>query len=1089
MSAPGKLGVAGRLAAAFIHSKLTPLLVVASVMLGAFAVWSLPREEEPQIVVPMSDVMVRLPGASSKEVEERVTKPLERLLWEIPGVEYVYSTSSPGVSSVIVRFKVGEDEERSMVRLEDKLAAHMDVVPPGASAPLVKPRSIDDVPVLAVTLWSRRYSGYELRRLAAELEEQVKQVAGVSEVTLIGGERRQVRVELDPERMAARRLSPLAIATSVQAANVRSPSGAITSDNRELLLETGAVLASARDVGDVVVGAQGGRPVFLRDVATIHDGPEEPSTYVRFGAGAAAEGVEREAQDASLPAVTLSVAKHKGGNAVAVVADVTRKIDTLSGSLLPGDVVLTYTRDYGVTAANKSNELLMHMGIAVVSVGLLIWLALGKRESGIVMLAIPATLALTLTVFYLYGYTLNRITLFALIFSIGILVDDAIVIVENIARHARLPENRGRDLAVVAVRAVDEVGNPTILATMTVIAAILPMAFVGGLMGPYMRPIPVGASAAMIFSLIVAFIVTPWATVRLLKHAHVAEDDGESAPTRFYRRVMGALLRVARLRSAFLVGVVVLLFGAMALVAVKWVRVKMLPFDNKSEFQVVVDMPEGTTLEQTDRVTQALADAIRTQPEVTTYQTYVGTSGPYNFNGLVRHYFLRQGANVADIQVNLVEKDERKAQSHAIAKRVRDAIAPIATRFGARVKVAEVPPGPPVLETLVAEIYGPSYARDIAIARQVREIMERTDGVVDVDWYVEDDQPKVRLVVDEEKAALDGVSERDIVRALRLATAGESEGLLHDEREQEDVPIVLRLDRATRSDLDRLRSLRVTGREGNLVSVGELVSAEPVVEDKSIYHKNLMPVVYVTADVAGAIESPVYAMLKLGPELDRMRLPEGYSLEQNTAAQPFRTDRYAMKWDGEWHITYEVFRDLGLAFAVVLVLIYVLNVAWFQSFKTPLVIMSAIPFSLVGILPAHGALGAFFTATSMIGFIAGAGIVVRNSIILVDFIEQRLGEGVPLERAVIDAGAIRFRPMLLTAAAVVVGAVVILFDPIFQGLAISLMAGEIASLALSRMTVPVVYFLMRRHEDRRARRRAAGAVSSPSASSALTPAE
>ncbi len=1072
MSKPEKLGAAGRLARAFIHSKLTPLLLVASVLLGAFAVWRLPREEEPQIIVPMSDVFVSMPGASPKEVEARVTKPLERLLWEIPGVEYLYSTSSPGQAMVIVRFKVGEDEERSMVRLQEKLQAHADVIPPGASPPLVKPRSIDDVPVLAATLWSKRYTGFELRRIAGELEEQVKQVHGVSEVTLTGGERRQVRVLLDPERMSAHGLAPLAIEQAVQAANARAPSGVVASANREILLETGTVLANAKDVGDVVVGASSGRPVFLRDVASIIDGPEEPSTYVRFGAGAAARGDDREVHDASVPAVTISVAKHKGQNAVAIVADVTRKIDSLRGSLIPGDIEISVTRDYGATAAEKSNELLFHMGIAVVSVAVLIWLALGKRESGIVMLAIPTTLALTLTVFYLYGYTLNRITLFALIFSIGILVDDAIVVVENIARHYRLPENRGRDLADIAVRAVDEVGNPTILATMTVIAAILPMAFVGGLMGPYMRPIPIGASAAMIFSLVVAFIVTPWATIRLLKHVH-GDDEREGKLTQFYRRAMGALLRVARLRTAFLGGVIVLLLGAMALVAVKWVRVKMLPFDNKSEFQVVVDMPEGATLEQTDRATQAMADVIRTQPEVSTYQTYVGTAGPYNFNGLVRHYFLRRGSNVADIQVNLVDKGERRAQSHAIAKRVRDAIAPIAARFGARVKVAEVPPGPPVLETMVAEIYGPDYDRDVAIAREVRERMEKTDGVVDVDWYVEDDQPKVRFVVDEEKAALNGVSEAEIVRALRLASAGETAGLVHDEREKEDVPIVLRLDRPARSDLDRLQSVRVMGRDGNLVSVGELVRAETVTADKSIYHKNLMPVVYVTADVAGAIESPVYAILKLGPELDRMQLPEGYALEQHTASQPFRADKYAMKWDGEWHITYEVFRDLGAAFAAVLVLIYVLNVAWFQSFKTPLVIMSAIPFSLVGILPAHGLLGAFFTATSIIGFIAGAGIVVRNSIILVDFIEHRLEEGVPLEQAVVDAGAIRFRPMLLTAAAVVVGAFVILFDPIFQGLAISLMAGEIASLGLSRMTVPIVYFLMRRREERRAQKRAA----------------
>jgi multidrug efflux pump subunit AcrB len=750
-----------------------------------------------------------------------------------------------------------------------------------------------------------------------------------------------------------------------------------------------------------------------------------------------------------------------------VVDDVMHKLHSLEGTMVPSDVKLSVTRNYGATAADKSNELLKHMGIAVVSVGILIWLTLGRRESGIVMLAIPATLALTLSVIYVYGYTLNRITLFALIFSIGILVDDAIVIVENITRHFGLPENRGRSPADIAVRAVDEVGNPTILATMTVIAAILPMAFVGGLMGPYMRPIPIGATAAMVFSLIVAFIVTPWATIRFMKHgaAH-GHEAPEGKMTLVYRRVMGALLRVARVRQVFLGGIVLLLIGSMALVGIKFVRVKMLPFDNKSEFQIVIDMPEGTTLEATDHVAQEIADVVSKQPEVTNYQTYVGTAGPYNFNGLVRHYFLRQGSNVADLQVNLVESGERKAQSHAIAKRVRDLILPIAKRTGARIKMAEVPPGPPVLETLVAEIYGPDYTRQIEVARQVRDTMEKTPGVVDVDWYVEDDQPKYRFVVDKEKAALSGVSEAEIVRALRLAAAGEAAGLVHDEREKEDVPILLRLDRATRSDLERLEGVRLTGRDGNLISIGELVHPVLITEDKSIFHKNLMPVVYVTADVAGAIESPVYAMLELGPALDRIQLPEGYKLEQRTATQPFLSDKLAMKWDGEWHITYEVFRDLGLAFAGVLVLIYVLNVAWFQSFKTPLVIMSAIPFSLVGILPAHGLLHAFFTATSMIGFIAGAGIVVRNSIILVDFIEQRIGEGVPLEQAVIDAGAVRFRPMVLTAAAVVVGAAVILFDPIFQGLAISLMAGEVASLLLSRMTVPVVYFMMKRREQR-----------------------
>jgi multidrug efflux pump subunit AcrB len=1061
-----RIGVAGRLAAAFIHSKLTPLFVIASVLLGVLAVSRLPREEEPQIVVPMSDVFVQMPSAAPKEIEERVTKPLERWIWEIPGVEYVYSTTSPGSSAVIVRFVVGEDQERAMVRLRDKLAAHQDELPPGASAPIIKPRSIDDVPVLSVTLWSDRASSLELRKLASEARDQIKQVPGVSEVTLLGGDRRALRVLLDPQRLAAHRIAVDQLSAALAGANARLATGTTVEQGREVLIETGDLLRTAADVESVVVGTSDGRPVHVRDVARVEDGADEPSSYVRFGAGAAAEGDDAAAGNGAHAAVTLAVAKHKGLNAVEIVAAARRKVESLRGRLLPRDVHMAITRDYGETAAEKSNELLLHMAVAVVSVGALIWLALGRRESVIVMLAIPATLALTLTVFWLYGYTLNRITLFALIFSIGILVDDAIVVVENIARHFKLPENTGKSAAEIAIRAVDEVGNPTILATMTVIAAILPMAFVGGLMGPYMRPIPVGASAAMIFSLIVAFIVTPWATVRLIKRdggAGHADDEGRA--TRLYRRWMETLLRRPLVRGGFLAGVVVLLFGAVSLIGFKWVRVKMLPFDNKSEFQIVVDLPEGTSLEQTDRVTQELARAVASEPEVRSYQTYVGTASPYNFNGLVRHYFLRQGANAADIQVNLVDKSARKAQSHEIAKRVRGRLLPIASKYGVRLKVAEVPPGPPVLETLVAEVYGPDYEQQIEIARRVRAELEGTRGVVDVDWYVEDEQAKTRLVVDREKAALSGVSEAEVVHALAIAGAGEARGLVHDEREKSDVPLTLRLDRAARTDLDQLTGVHLVGRGGAVVAVRDLVRVVPASAERSIYHKNLMPVVYVTADVAGEIESPVYAMLALRPKLDALALPGGYRLEQHTAEQPFFDEKVSMKWDGEWFITYEVFRDLGLAFAGVLVLIYVLNVAWFQSFSTPLVIMSAIPFSLVGILPAHGGMNAFFTATSMIGFIAGAGIVVRNSIILVDFVEQRLAEGAPLEQAVVDAGAIRFRPMVLTAAAVIVGAAVILFDPIFQGLAISLMAGEIASLLLSRVTVPVVYFLLRRRRS------------------------
>ena len=1053
MSVDRKLGPAGKLAHAWIGSKLTPLFIAGSVLLGAFAVWRLPREEEPQIIVPMIDVSVQMPGASAREVEERVTKPMEKLLWEIPGVEYIYSTTSPGMSLAIVRFLVGQDEEKSIVRLNQKLLANMDLIPPGASPPLVKPRSIDDVPILALTFWSKRYGDFELRRIAAQVHDAIKQTPDVSAVALIGGARREVRITLDQARLAAYALSPLQIVGALGASNRRLRAGEFASGNQQYLLDTGQFLRCADDVRDVVAGVANDKPIFVRDVAEVTDGGEEPSEYVRFSDG-----------KGFYPAVTIAIAKRKGTNAVTVAENVLSRLEPLRGTVIPSDVQMTITRHYGETAKEKSNELLWHMLIAVVSVSLLIAITLGLRESLIVFTAIPVTLALTLTVFYLYGYTLNRITLFALIFSIGILVDDAIVVVENIVRHWRMPANHGRPPFDVAVEAVDEVGNPTILATLAVVAAILPMAFVGGLMGPYMRPIPIGASAAMLFSLAVAFLATPWAAVRILKSggAH-SQGEREDFMTRLYRRFMGGLLHRPIWRWSFLAGVVILLLGSMSLFYIGFVKVKMLPFDNKSEFQVIVDMPNGTTLEETARVAQLLAEETQKQREVINVQTYAGTASPYNFNGLVRHYYLRRGPNVADIQVNLLSKGQRDLQNHEIAKQVRRRLQPLAERYGARIKVAEVPPGPPVLQTLVAEVYGPNLEGRIALARRMRDLFKQTDGVVDVDWYVEDDQTKYRFVPNEDKAALNGVSVDDIARTMQVASAGYQAGLLHQEAEKEDVPLTLRLDRATRSDLDRMQSLKIAGRNGHLVALSELVRVEKVLEDKSIYHKNLMPVTYVTADVAGAMESPVYAILKLGPEIDKFQIPEGYKIEQHMAALPSDPGRYAMKWDGEWHITYEVFRDLGIAFAAVLILIYGLVVGWFQSFLTPLIIMAAIPFSLVGILPAHGLLHAFFTATSMIGFIAGAGIVVRNSIILVDFVELRLQEGMPLDQAVIDAGAVRFRPMMLTAAAVVVGSSVILFDPIFQGLAIALMAGEIASLLLSRMTVPVLFYVFNQH--------------------------
>ncbi|MDP4978044.1 MAG: efflux RND transporter permease subunit [Desulfobacterales bacterium] len=1069
-----KVGPSGKIAKFFIDSKLTPVIIIAAILLGAAAVIALPREEEPQIIVPMIDIFVQMPGASSKEVEQRVTSPMEKLLWEIPGVEYVYSTSSPGMAMVVVRFFVGEDEERSIVRLQSKLMANMDRIPCCVTPPLIKPSYIDDVPILALTFWSDSADHYTLRRVAAETENLVKREKNVSITTLIGGYRRQVRVELDPVRLAAYGLSDQQVINLVRAANQEADAGSFPSSmNGQVLVHTGYFLRNAEDVGRVVVGVHDGRPVYLRDVAGITDGPEEPDQYVFFGAGPAAAKKDippGRTAEGMRPAVTLTVAKRKGTNAIDVAQKVIGRVQEARGTVIPDDIQFTITRNYGETAEEKSNELLLHMLIAIVSVTLLIWFTLGHRESGVVALAIPVTLALTLAVFYLYGYTLNRITLFALIFSIGILVDDAIVVVENIARHYRLPENQGRSKFTVVIEAVDEVGNPTILATMTVIAAILPMAFVGGLMGPYMRPIPVGASAAMVFSLLVAFIVTPWASVRLIRREEHASEDAvghherEDWATRLYRRVMDPLLHRPVWRWSFLIGVVVMLLLACAMVAVGLVRVKMLPFDNKSEFQVIVDMPQTATLEETTAAAQEMGNYIETVNEVTDFEIYSGTAGPFNFNGLVRHYYLRQGPNVADIQVNLAAKGDRQQQSHQIAKRVRAPLKAIADRYGARVKVVEVPPGPPVLSTLVAEVYGPDYKRQRELALEIRRIFTETPGVVDVDWYMEGDQVRYVLAVDQEKAALNGIRVSQINQALESALKGKAVGLMHMPEEKEDVQIYFRSPLAARAGIGRLESFKLPGDDGQLVPLSSLVTPRKTTIDRSIYHKNLLPVVYVIGDVAGVKESPVYAIQEMSRKIEAIDLPEGYRIAQYSAAVPESDRKFAMKWDGEWHITYEVFRDLGIAFGVVLVLIFVLVVGWFQSYSTPLVIMVAIPFSLIGILPAHWAFGAFFSATSMIGFIAGAGIVVRNSIILVDFIELRLQQGAPLDRAVIDAGAVRFRPMMLTAAAVVVGASVILFDPIFQGLAISLMAGEVASLLFSRMTVPVLYFLDKRWE-------------------------
>jgi len=1052
------VGISGKIAGAFIRSKLTPLLVIAAVFLGVFAVVVTPREEEPQIVVPMIDVFVAYPGATPREVEERVTVPMEQLLWEIKGVEYVYSIARPGGNLTIVRFYVGENMEDSLVKVYNKLMSHYDLIPPGVSQPFVKPKSIDDVPVLALTLWSRQaqYTGYELRRIALSLAGELKKDANVSEFSVIGGQRRQVRVVLDPQRLRAYGLSAFQIMNGLREANVVVPSGSFPAGNRETLVETGRFFKDAKEVGDLVVSVAGGRPVYLRDVAKVADGPEEAANYVFMGLGPAAakKGLKGDGAGQA-EAVTIAVSKQKGANASVVAEEALKKVAALKGGLIPSDVEVTVTRNYGETAKEKSNELLEHMLIATISVIVLIALALGRRESVVVAVAVPVTLALTLLINYLYGYTLNRVTLFALIFSIGILVDDAIVVVENINRHFLM----GKVDRETAVRAVDEVGNPTILATFTVIAALLPMAFVSGLMGPYMRPIPVGASAAMLFSLLVAFIVSPWLAFIVLRSARRGGHGEEGQRlAHFYEKWLGPLIDARKKRLTVLAVILGLLFAALLLVPLKAVTMKMLPFDNKSELQVIIDMPEGSTLEETAAVTRAMAEYLKTVPEVTDYQAYIGTASPYNFNGLVRHYFLRSGGSVADIQVNFAAKGDRKAQSHDIAKRLRPELKKIGDRYGARLKVAEIPPGPPVLSTLVAEIYGPETTRQIEIARQVREIFAKTSGVVDVDWMVEADQRKLFFTVDREKAAGNGITTEAIARTLQTALSGAAAGLVHFDREKEPVEIFLRMPLDKRADINALKSLTVPSPSGKPVSLGELVDIRQGTEEKTIYHKNLKKVTYVTGDVAGTEESPVYAILKMKEAIAGLKLAEGYGLKQYFSASPWLEDRYAMKWDGEWHITYEVFRDLGAAFAVVLVIIYILVVAWFRSFLTPFVIMAPIPLTLVGILPGHWLFGAFFTATSMIGFIALAGIVVRNSILLVDFIELEWRETGDLRSALLKAGAVRFRPIVLTAAAVVVGSFVMVFDPIFQGLAIAMMFGAVTSTALTLIAVPLLYY-------------------------------
>jgi multidrug efflux pump subunit AcrB len=1070
-----QLGIAGNIAKKFVTSKLTPLFLLASILIGLAAIVLTPKEEEPQIVVPMVDVFIPYPGASAKEVERKVTTKFEKLIWEIKGMDYVYSVSKPGMALIVARFKVGENMEDSLVKLYNKLMSNMDKLPPGALQPLVKPMDINDVPIVSLTLWSEKKTLYELRQIAKELCLQLKQVEDVSKTWIIGGDTRRFKVLIDKNKLESYHLSLLQVVQAIRSANQKLPAGKVVEDNTELPVEVGEFIKTIDDLKNIVIAVYNGRPVFLKDVATIVDAPVDPENYVFIGFGPNAEkkGVSRnflEKYGNLFPAVTIAIAKKKGTNAVVVAKEILEKLEEIKPNVLPSDVHATVTRNYGKTAQDKFDELMFHLGVAIFAVVIFIGLTLGVKEALVVSIAIPTTLALTLFVDLLTGYTLNRVTLFALIFTLGLLVDDAIVVVENIHRHLKLKEKPPLQAAIYAVA---EVGNPTILATFTVIAALLPMAFVSGLMGPYMRPIPVNASIAMFFSLIVAFVISPWAAYYLLKKEAEEEekfDLTKSLTYRTYNKIVRPLLDSKLKRLAFLLGIFLMMVGAVSMFYTKAVVVKLLPFDNKSEFQVVVDMPEGTPLEETARVVKAITDYLSTIPEVTDYEAYIGTASPFDFNGLVRHYYLREGGNVADIRVNLIDKHERKRQSHDIAKEERPKIQEVAKAVNpkANVKIVEVPPGPPVLSTLVAEIYGKDDEVRRRLALQIAEIFRKTEGVVDVDTLVDDDHYKYEVKIKRRKARESGVTEEQIAKTISIALQGAEVSVARTELDSDPVKIFVRLPREQREKIEDILSLSVMNRQGKLIPLRELVEIVKVPADKTIYHKNLHPVSYVIGDVAGKYEAPIYPILAINKYLSENPLPEGYKIDYTfiPPSMPKNDFKPMMKWDGEWQITYETFRDMGAAFIVALILIYLLIVGQFQSFVIPMIIMIPIPLTMIGIVPGHWIMTkllgktTYFTATSMIGFIALAGIVVRNSIILVDFILTKKKEGAPLKESIIEAGAVRFRPIVLTAAAAMVGAAVILLDPIFQGLAISILFGVFASTTLTLVVIPVTYYMI-----------------------------
>ncbi|MEZ5575251.1 MAG: efflux RND transporter permease subunit [Candidatus Competibacteraceae bacterium] len=1077
-AAEPRLGLAGAIAKKFLLSEITPLLALVGLLMGVFAVLVTPREEEPQINVTFANVFIPFPGATAREVERLVSSPAEQMLSEIEGVEHVYSVSRPGMAVLTVQFLVGQPRTDAIVRLYNKLYSNLDWLPTnlGVGQPIVKPKGIDDVPIVALTLWTEdpQRSADDLSRVAHTLETELKRVAGTRDLYTIGAPDRVVRVLFDPAKLSGYGLALADLRRSLQATNASADAGYLVGDNREIPVQAGSFLVDPREIGSLVVGLHKGTPVYLADVAQVELGPDSPERYVWLGTGpaATAKGISSQGE---FPAVTLAIAKKPGENAVQVADQLLERVEQLKGTFIPEGVNLTVTRNYGVTANDKAMTLIHKLIFATSLVIVLVLIALGWREAFIVGTAVILTLAITLFASWAWGFTLNRVSLFALIFSIGILVDDAIVVVENIHRHIHLG---GRKLVEAIPLAVDEVGGPTILATFTVIAALLPMAFVSGLMGPYMSPIPINSSMGMLISLAVAFVFTPWLTYKVLRrvvekraataspppaderHATTGEEGREDFSHRLFRRVVGPFLRGRRgkpLRWMLGVGVLLLIAGSVSLAYFQLVVLKMLPFDNKSEFQVVVDMPEGTTLEQTARVLGELGRYLGTVEEVTDYQIYVGTAAPINFNGLVRQYYLRTGANVGDIQVNLVDKKHRHRKSHDIALSVRGPLQEIGKRYDANVKVVEVPPGPPVMSPLVAEVYGLNYPGQIRAAQEVRRIFSATPDIIDVDDTVE--APTERLIahVDRAKAALLGVSQQAVATDLNTALRGEDVSYLHSSTAKYPIPLRLELPVADKAGMATVLDLKTRAQGGQLVPLSEIVDVERTQRENAIYHKDLLPVVFVFGDMAGKLDSPLYGMFEIFAHL-RDQAIGGEPLEQFFIRQPDNPYSYSLKWDGEWQITYETFRDMGIAYAVGMILIYLLVVAEFRSYLVPLIIMAPIPLTIIGVMPGHALLHAQFTATSMIGMIALAGIIVRNSILLVDFINLEVASGIPFQEAVIRSSAVRAKPIILTALAAMLGALFILDDPIFRGLAISLIFGIMVSTLLTLIFIPVLYY-------------------------------